>query len=90
MGAEILPVALYRGILYHHSKFFPLLVNKNARRCVKNPAYEVIKTEDIKSAAKVLVSNTHGYICKYYYYFYYAKDNSKRLRMTHALVTEDN
>ena len=33
--------------VYHHTKFFPLLVNKNAHRRVNNPAYEVIKTEDM-------------------------------------------
>ena len=42
--------------VYHHTKFFPLLVNKNAHRRVNNPAYEVIKTEDVKSGAKLLVS----------------------------------
>ena len=42
--------------VYHHTKFFPLLVNKNAHRRVNNPAYEVIKTEDMKSGTKLLLS----------------------------------
>jgi hypothetical protein len=42
--------------IYHDKKFFPLLVNKNAHRRVNNPEYEVLKAEDIKSAAKMLVS----------------------------------
>jgi hypothetical protein len=37
--------------VYHGKKFWPLLVNKNAHRRVTNPAYEVIKTEDIKLGA---------------------------------------
>ena len=37
--------------VYQGKKFWPLLVNKNAHRRVTNPAYEVIKTEDIKVAA---------------------------------------
>ena len=42
--------------VYHHTKFFPLLVNKNAHRRINNPEYENIKTEDVKSGAKLLVS----------------------------------
>ena len=42
--------------VYHHTKFFPLLMNKNAHRRVNNPAYEVINTEDVKSGNKLLVS----------------------------------
>jgi hypothetical protein len=37
--------------VYQGNKFWPLLMNKNAHRRVTNPAYEVIKTDDMKVAA---------------------------------------
>lgn len=67
--------------VYHNTKFFPLLVNKNAHRRVNNPAYEVIKTEDVKSVAKVLVSIPMDTSAS-------DEDDSKRRRMTYALVTD--
>jgi hypothetical protein len=42
--------------VYHHTKFFPLLVNKNAHRRVNNPGYEVLKSETVKSDTKLIVS----------------------------------
>ena len=63
--------------IYHDRKFFPLLVNKNAHRRVNNPAYEVIKSEDIKSSTKLLVSIpiTES-----------TNDESKRKKMTYSKV----
>jgi hypothetical protein len=61
--------------VYHHTKFFPLLVNKNAHRRINNPAYEVIKTEDVKSGAKLLVSIPMETS---------TSDESKRQRITYA------
>ena len=37
--------------VYQGKKFWPILVNKNAHRRVTNPAYEVIKTDDVKVLA---------------------------------------
>jgi hypothetical protein len=37
--------------VYQGNKFWPLLMNKNAHRRVTNPAYEVIKTDDMKVTA---------------------------------------
>ena len=66
--------------VYHHTKFFPLLVNKNAHRRINNPAYEVMKTEDIKLNTKLLVSipmdTSHVE----------DDDDSKRRRVTYAKV----
>lgn len=42
--------------VYHNNKFFPLLVNKNAHCRVNNPAYQILKSEEVKSATKLLVS----------------------------------
>ena len=66
--------------VYHHTKFFPLLVNKNAHRRVNNPMYEIIKTEDVKKTSKELVAipsnkNTNG------------MKNDKRQRVTYANVS---
>lgn len=65
--------------VYHHTKFFPLLVNKNAHRRVNNPMYEIIKIEDVKKTSKELVAisnnkNTNG------------MKNDKRQRVTYANV----
>lgn len=64
--------------VYHHTKFFPLLVNKNAHRRINNPAYEVIKTEDVKSCTKLLVSIPMETST--------SADDSKRRRTTYAAV----
>ena len=64
--------------VYHHKKFFPLLINKNAHRRVNNPAYEVIKTEDMKSSTRLLISipmNTS------------TSDDYKRQRTTYAAAS---
>ena len=44
-------------LVYAGSKFWPLLVNKNAHSRVPNPNYEVLKTEEVKSAFKTHVLN---------------------------------
>ena len=61
--------------VYHNTKFFPLLVNKNAHRRVNNPAYEVIKTEDVKSSTRLLVSLPKKKL---------TVDDSKRKRVSYA------
>ena len=64
--------------VYQHKKFFPLLINKNAHRRVNNPAYEVIKTEDMKSSTRLLISipmNTS------------TSDDYKRQRTTYAAAS---
>jgi hypothetical protein len=43
--------------VYTGTKFWPLLVNKNAHNRVPNPNYEVLKTIDVKSAFKTHVLN---------------------------------
>ncbi len=63
--------------VYHHTKFFPLLVNKNAHRRVNNPAYEVIKTDDMKTSIKFLVSIPMETS---------STDELKRQRVTYAAV----
>jgi len=63
--------------IYHNTKFFPLLVNKNAHRRVNNPAYEVMKTKDVKSGAKLLVSIPMDTS---------TSDESKRQRTTNTAV----
>lgn len=63
--------------VYHETKFFPLLVNKNAHRRVNNPAYEVIKSDDIKSSTKLLVSIP---------IIDSTSDESKRQKMTYSAV----
>ena len=37
--------------VYQGKKFWPVLANKNAHRRVTNPAYEIIKSEDVKVSA---------------------------------------
>ena len=44
-------------LVYIGTKYWPLLVNKNAHSRVPNPDYEVLKTEDVKSAFKTHVLN---------------------------------
>ena len=44
-------------LVYSGSKFWPLLVNKNAHSRVPNPNYEVLKTEEVKSVYKTHVLN---------------------------------
>jgi hypothetical protein len=44
-------------LVYTGTKFWPLLVNKNAHSRVPNPNYEVLKTEEVKSAFKTQVLN---------------------------------
>tara|TARA_B110000977_G_C11066713_1_gene488055 strand:+ start:2357 stop:2785 length:429 start_codon:yes stop_codon:yes gene_type:complete len=66
--------------IYHHTKFFPLLVNKNAHRRVNNPMYEIINTEDVKNSTKILVSIPMDIAA--------GVDESKRSRNTYAAVTK--
>lgn len=63
--------------VYHDKKFFPLLMNKNAHRRVNNPGYEVIKTDDMKTSIKFLVSIPMDTSIT---------DESKRQRVTYATV----
>ena len=65
--------------VYHHTKFFPLLVNKNAHRRVNNPMYEIIKSEDVKKTSKELVSISNDKDTN-------VMKNDKRQRVTYANV----
>ncbi len=66
--------------VYHHKKFFPLLVNKNAHRRINNPEYVMIKSDDVKASAKLLVSIPMDTSTV-------SDDESKRQRLTYANVT---
>jgi len=54
---DILDPTTKSRLVYAGTKFWPLLVNKNAHSRVPNPDYEVLKTEDVKSAFKTHVLN---------------------------------
>lgn len=54
---DILDPTTKSRLVYSGSKFWPLLVNKNAHSRVPNPNYEVLKTEEVKSAFKTHVLN---------------------------------
>jgi len=44
-------------LVYIGTKYWPLLVNKNAHSRVPNPNYEVLKTQEVKSEFKTHVLN---------------------------------
>ena len=54
---DILDPTTKSRLVYTGAKFWPLLVNKNAHSRVPNPNYEVLKTEEVKSAYKTHVLN---------------------------------
>jgi hypothetical protein len=54
---DILDPTTKSRLVYTGAKFWPLLVNKNAHSRVPNPNYEVLKTEEVKSAFKTHVLN---------------------------------
>jgi len=57
LQADIKNPATKTRFVYRNNKFFPLLVNKNAHRRTNNPAYEVIKNDDVKIlTASILMS----------------------------------
>jgi hypothetical protein len=54
---DILEPTTKSRLVYCGTKFWPLLVNKNAHSRVPNPNYEVLKSEEVKSAFKTQVLN---------------------------------
>jgi hypothetical protein len=54
---DILDTSTKSRLVYCGTKFWPLLVNKNAHSRVPNPNYEVLKTEEVKSVYKTQVLN---------------------------------
>jgi hypothetical protein len=54
---DILEPSTKSRLVYCGTKFWPLLVNKNAHSRVPNPNYEVLKTDEVKSAFKTHVLN---------------------------------
>ena len=54
---DILNPTTKSRLVYSGTKFWPLLVNKNAHSRVPNPNYEVLKTEDVKTAYKTHLLN---------------------------------